>query len=336
MKGPPDRLLSADIQGPTPFPIQPAPMTVQSSVTTTIDSAACIGCGLCIEVCPAGTLSLHDGKAEVTGAYSMGCGHCEAVCPVGAIRVESLEHPFRLSCAPVDDRWLPHGGYDTGQLVRLMRSRRSCRNYGEAPVDRSLLEDLVKIGTTAPSGTNSQLWCFTVLARREEIVILGERIARFFSGLNRMAENPLIRFFGKYFAGDALGRYYRRHYETVREGLRLWFGEGKDTLFHGAPAAIIVGSRKSASSPVEDAILASQNIMLAAHSLGLGTCMIGFAVEAIKRDRRIRKLLKIPDDELVAAVIALGYPAEKYARPALRKKIRPHFPDLDKRNEAPI
>jgi nitroreductase len=62
---------------------------------------------------------------------------------------------------------------------------------------------------------------------------------------------------------------------------------------------------------MEDALLASQNILLGAHSLGLGSFMIGFAFEAIKRDKHIRKLLQIPDEESVSAVIALGYPAEK-------------------------
>ena len=301
---------------------------MQNSVTTFIDPESCIGCGLCVEVCPAKTLSMHDGKAVVTGTYSMGCGHCEAVCPVNAIRVEALEHPFTLFSSAVDDRWLPHGEYDTAQLVRLMRSRRSCRNYTDREVDRKLLDDLVKIGTTAPSGTNSQLWTFTILASRQEVVILGDCTARFFDRLNRMAEKFWLRLFSKYFSGDALGKYYRRYYETISEGLLLWKQEGKDPLFHGATAVILVGGKKAASLPMEDGLLASQNIMLAAHSLGLGTCMIGFAVEAIKRDKSLVKLLEIPDDESVFAVIALGYPAEQYEKAALRKKITPRYPLL--------
>lgn len=304
---------------------------MQNSVTTTIDPDSCIGCGLCVEVCPAKTISMQNGKAVVTGTYSMGCGHCEAVCPVDAIRVEILEHPFTLSATAVDDRWLKHGEYDTGQLVRLMRSRRSCRNYTDKEIDRKLLEDLVKIGTTAPSGTNSQLWTFAILAKRKEVVILGEHVAGYFHALNRMAERSWLRLFSKVFAGDALGKYYRRYYETVREGLLLWDREGMDTLFHGAVALILVGGKRSASSPMEDGLLACQNILLAAHSLGLGSCMIGFAVEAIKRDKHIRKILQIPDDESVYAVIGLGYPAEKYQKTALRKKIVPRYPSLLKK-----
>ena len=220
---------------------------MQNSVTTIIDQDSCIGCGLCVEVCPAKTISMQDGKAVVTGTYSMGCGHCEAVCPVDAIRVEILEHSFTLSAAAVDDRWVPYGEYDTGQLVRLMRSRRSCRNYTDQEIDRQLLEDLVKIGTTAPSGTNSQLWTFTVLANRKEVVILGELVAGYFHTLNRMAEKSWLRLFSKMFGADALGKYYRRYYETVRDGLQLW-ARAVDTPAPSSSTNVEPGGSRSSGS----------------------------------------------------------------------------------------
>jgi len=82
----------------------------------------------------------------------------------------------------------------------------------------------------------------------------------------------------------------------------------------------VVGSAPGGSCPAEDALLAAQNILLAAHALGLGTCLIGFAVSAMRKDRRIQLLLKIPREESVHAVIAVGHPAVTYQRPAGRKK----------------
>jgi len=58
-------------------------------------------------------------------------------------------------------------------------------------------------------------------------------------------------------------------------------------------AVIVVGSNRG-SCPAEDALLATQNILLGAHALGLGTCLIGFAVSAMQKDVRIKDLLKIP------------------------------------------
>jgi hypothetical protein len=62
--------------------------------------------------------------------------------------------------------------------------------------------------------------------------------------------------------------------------------------------------------------------------MGVGTCLIGFAVEAMRRDRSIQRALGIPDNETVHAVIALGQPAVTYLRPAGRKpvNIRYAFP----------
>ena len=124
---------------------------------------------------------------------------------------------------------------------------------------------------------------------------------------------------------DALDRYYRRYYKTTQKALAEWQESGRDRLFHGASALIIVGSAPEASCPMEDALLATQNILLAAHCLGLGTCLIGFAVEAIKRNPSLKTFIGIPPNESVYAVIALGYPSERYQRPAGRKKIVPRY-----------
>jgi nitroreductase len=123
---------------------------------------------------------------------------------------------------------------------------------------------------------------------------------------------------------DKLGHYYRRYHAQVEEALRQWGEAGRDRLFHGATAAILVGTETGASCPREDALLAAQNIALAAHAMGIGTCLVGFAVEAMRRDRSIQRSLGIPETEDIHAVIALGKPAVTYLRPAGRKaaKIR--------------
>ena len=296
-------------------------------VTTVIDQELCTGCGLCIEVCPSKTISLQEGKAVVSGSRSIACGHCAAICPTGAVRVEALDQwAADFQRFKTAEQWLAPGAFEPGPLVQLMRSRRSCRNYQARTVERELLEDLVRIGITAPSGTNSQKWTFTVLAEREEVAAFGSRIAAFFSRLNRLAANPLARLYSKLFGGDALGNYYREYSRTTEAALRAWEQEGKDLLFHGAPAAILVGSQPGASCPAEDALLATQNILLGAHALGLGTCLIGFAVEAMRRDAGIKTALGLPAKEPVYAVIALGYPDERYRRVTGRKKPLVRFP----------
>jgi nitroreductase/NAD-dependent dihydropyrimidine dehydrogenase PreA subunit len=291
-----------------------------------IDRDLCTGCGLCVTVCPTGTILLTDDKAAVSGEDSISCGHCEAVCPVNAIRVHAISREMSLYKTFSSERvWLPPGNFNTALLVQLMASRRSCRNFTDHPVERDLLEDLVKIGITAPSGTNSQGWTFTLLPTRKAVQAFAVHIASFFERLNAAAEKTMLRTFLKLTGKGELDAYYHGYYRKVKEALTEWRVSGKDRLFFGSTAVLVIGSKPGASCPVEDALLAAQNILLAAHSMGLGSCLIGYAVAAMKREPLIRKSIGIPTEEDIHAVIALGYPDEVYQRTAGRKEVKPRY-----------
>ena len=295
---------------------------VERKMTTAIDPLKCTGCGLCIRVCPDRTLSMDGDRAAVTGEHCMHCDHCAAVCPADAVHVAGLDmwaqefETFRCG----GGHWMPPGCFNTPQLVSLMRSRRSCRNFLDTPVDTRNLEDLVRIGITAPSGTNSQKWTFTILPDRQIVLRLGTAIGRFFEKLNRLAGNRILRGTLKLMGRSQLDDYYREHHDSVRDALLEWKSGGIDRLFHGATAAILIGSEHGASCPMEDALLATQNILLGAYSMGLGTCLVGFAVAALQKDPDIKATLGIPPHEPVYSVIALGHPDETYVHQAGRKK----------------
>jgi nitroreductase len=261
-------------------------------------------------------------RAAVNGDRCMCCGHCAAVCPADAVNVDGLDnwaHAFETIAVHGSDS-LPPDGLDVSQLAALMRSRRSCRNYRDTPVDSAVLEDLVRMGVTAPSGTNSQKWTFTILPHRAAVVRLGTSVGRFFERLNRLAGNRVLRGGLRLLGRRGLDDYYREYHDIVRDALVEWRSVRVDRLFHGAPAAILIGSEPGASCPAEDALLATENILLGAHAMGLGTCLIGFAVAAMHKDPGIKQALGIPKREPVYAVIALGYADVVYRRPAGRKR----------------
>ncbi len=284
-------------------------------IHTRINPDLCTGCGRCVADCPTDALAMQNGKAVVSGTESLGCGHCAAICPTGAVTVDGIEHVLpRLATV---DLSRPAGEPErpsVASLVRLMAARRSCRHFDSTPVPRGVLEDLVRIGTLAPSGTNSQAWTFTVVPDHAAVQKAGRWVADFFRRLNRISGNPLARLVSR-----ELRRYHVDYRDAVIEGLREYERGGRDRLFHRAAALILVGSKPGATCPGEDALLATQNILLAAEAMGLGTCLIGFAVEAMRHDPPIQRRLGIPSEERIHAVIALGHPVRSYTREAGRK-----------------
>lgn len=295
-------------------------MTQEDRITS--DSESCTGCGQCVEICPHRALQLQNGEISHSIEECFFCGHCAAVCPEEALQISGRS--FRLGLVHIEESSTPLRPGEKGkQFLQLTQSRRSCRNYKTEPVPISMLEDLVKIGTTAPSGTNSQTWQFTILPGRKEVVTLGELVGDYYQKLNKLAEKTLLRRLLKFLGQPSLQNYYQNYYSSIKSGLEEWREDKVDRLFHGAPAAIVVSAEKASSCPAEDALLASQNIILAAHTLGLGSCLIGFAVEAMRREPRINRRLGVNPNEEVYSVIALGFPGVRFLRPAARKKVVP-------------
>jgi nitroreductase len=80
-----------------------------------------------------------------------------------------------------------------------------------------------------------------------------------------------------------------------------------------SPVAIaVVIDPSSSNHPVEDGAAATQNMLLAAHSIGLGSCWIGAYGSGY--EARARLILGIPDDRRLLSLIALGYAAESGGR----------------------
>ena len=136
--------------------------------------------------------------------------------------------------------------------------------------------------------------------------------------------NPITRYLSVLFAGRKLLKYYRNNFDSVEAGLNE-AAKGRDLLFHGAPAVIIIHSGMTGSLPREDGQYAAYNITLLAHAMGLGTCFIGYASETINSSPAIRKYLGMPEDHRALAVLILGFPDIEFARPALRKNYRAKF-----------
>ncbi len=287
-----------------------------------IDENRCNACGKCIEVCPKDSITIIDGKIIHLTDDCILCSHCYAVCPMEAISFEpELLRKSEFYTFSPDAR---QKSISVQDFAAFVMSRRSIRKYRDTPVAAEILRDLVEFATTAPSGSNCQNWEFTIIPDRNKVLKVAHDIREFFERLNAIVRNPVLRYLSILFAGTALIRYYRDHFASVELGLEE-AGKGRDLLFHGAPALIIVHSNMEGSLPLEDGQYAAYNIALMAHAMGLGTCFIGYASETLNRSRKIKAGVNIPQKNRVLAVLAVGYPDVAYERFAMRKNYRMNF-----------
>ena len=91
---------------------------------------------------------------------------------------------------------------------------------------------------------------------------------------------------------------------------------------YGAPVLVLVTNQKESTTCVQDASCAMENMMLAAHALGLGTVWVHREREIFdsEKGKALLREWKLPETLRGVGAIALGYPAKEAGQPAARKQ----------------
>jgi nitroreductase len=191
---------------------------------------------------------------------------------------------------------------DMNETIKTIYERRAVRKYDERPIEKALINEVIEAGRMAPSAINMQPWKFYVLTNKELINRLSKEIARAAAGeISKMKIRKLMKLAASFF--------YLSH--------GLDFLKLDDAVFHGAPAVIFISSPKTNEWADLDIGMCSQNIMLAAQSLGLASCPIGFA-KYVEKTKSYKKLGIAETEQVIIAVI-IGYGLEK-PEPKIRLK----------------
>jgi nitroreductase/NAD-dependent dihydropyrimidine dehydrogenase PreA subunit len=293
-------------------------MSMDFVISPIISGKKCTLCGKCADICPKEVLKISGKKVIVDNDDCMQCTHCYAVCKFDAISFDEALKKLSFKSFKYANRPAGKNKIRPDDLVNLVQSRRSVRRYKVKDVPDNILADLVEFAVSAPSGSNRQLWEFTVVNGREKVANIAGGFGAFFRVLNDYVKNPVKRYLSVLFMGKKLLRYYERNYDTVERSLAE-ARRGRDLLFYGAPALIIIHGVMEGSTPIEDAQYAAYNITLLAHAMGLGTCFIGYAQQTLDRIPSLKERLRIPKNNRVLAVLTVGYPDTVFIKPALRK-----------------
>ena len=176
---------------------------------------------------------------------------------------------------------------NSNAVINAIMERRSIRKYLDKPVEHEKLEIVVRCGINAPSGMNRQPWIVRVVENQQLI-------------------------------NDVTEAYKKENAEQVKRDPTF------KNMFRNAPNIICVCTPKNGGDL--DAGLLGENMMLAAQSLGLGTCCLGGPVRFLNTNPNAKFFLDkldIPEDYQLNYILAIGYPDESpAAKPRDASKVK--------------
>jgi nitroreductase len=178
-----------------------------------------------------------------------------------------------------------------------INSLRSVRKFKSDPISEDKLRIILESASKAASGSNTQPWEFVVVRDTK---------------VKARLQEPMLRKWLERLAGSSgMSPLMRDVYDEATEMLR-------DT--EKVPVIIyccVDLNRVGKSEEVRYASIypAVQNLMLAAHALGLATCLTVHGSTATRGEPEVKKILGIPDHVKIACLAYLGYPAVRLGRP---------------------
>jgi nitroreductase len=166
------------------------------------------------------------------------------------------------------------------EVIKAILARRSVRAFRDKQIKKEDLDVVLKCASYAPSAMNAQNWHFTAIQEANLIQKLNGWIVTEI----KESGNPYL------------------------EGI-LERSNGR--VFRNAPCVVVVSTEKQDRFGIINASAATQNILLAAHSLGIGSCWIGTVgmLGMSKRAEEYASELKIPKGYVPFFGVTLGYSA---------------------------
>ena len=169
-------------------------------------------------------------------------------------------------------------------VMDAINGRRSVRAYTGQRIDQATIRALLAAAVRAPTAMHQEPWAFVVLQDADALKRLSDRAKRFF--VEEMHRAHLDR------GGHTLAMFERPDFN----------------IFYNAGTLIVICARPMGPFVAADCWLAAENLMLAAYSMGLGTCVVGSAVSGLNTPE-VKDELGMPADVSAIAPIIVGVPS---------------------------
>ncbi len=191
-------------------------------------------------------------------------------------------------------------------VIAAINERSSVRRFTDTPVPREVIARLLESACKAPSASNQQPWNFIVVGgKKRESLVEALLCAQQSRGKHYDPSRGKTMPAAYVERSKKLIRSLRAHLDTINVQAVSFLEEGSCSLY-GAPVLILVAMEKS-HMPFQliDIGCAVENLCLAAHAGGLGTCITGLI---LMFEDVFREQLVLPDDLKAVVGVALGYP----------------------------
>ena len=194
-------------------------------------------------------------------------------------------------------------------LEKLIKGRRSIRQWKMEEVPDGLLKKAVELATWAPNGGNYQGWRFVVVKNKEVIRRMGDAVQ---SVADKMASWPEAESWE-----EDIKRYQKNasFFRNAPACIGVFTGEYQSAMekllaareSFDSEAKKVLGFRKSAPSVIQSVAAAVTTMLLVFHQMGLGAVWL---VSPLQAKGEIESLLKAEANMALVCLIAVGYPGE--------------------------
>ncbi len=176
-------------------------------------------------------------------------------------------------------------------VLEAIAGRASVRSFRYREVDEQAVLTLLEAAVRAPTAATREPWSFLVLQDRVTLRRISDKAKELWKGeVPRREPHELLGL-----------------PPTSRVVNEVW--DPTFSIFYGAGTLIVVCARAEGESTDAECWMAAENLLLAAHALGLGCCLVGAAIPAL-RTPELRQDLGLPPTVRPVAAVIVGIPKE--------------------------
>ena len=186
-----------------------------------VDKSKCTHCGLCISDCVSGCISFDGENFPKTDDEKrcISCQHCLAICPTGALSFGD-KHPNNSQNVEYSD------------ILGLIKSRKSVRQYKEEEIPQELLDKLKQMLPYVPTGCNNHSLHFSIVETKSAMDEIRKKVNDLLiKTMSYKALSPIMNKFSRYKDAFLKGEdEWKKILEKICKAFRLYINCDNDCI----------------------------------------------------------------------------------------------------------